>query len=770
MHYQGKDHNRPQRLVTLRSLRAFLLISFAFLFVCAKKRENFTDLKRLPPTQITSAISLFQEQQDERAYFSLIDGHVSVFATRPSTTVPAYAEPILKAAGLLTTQPYPSANIVDFVADGNAETEGQVTDSLDGQEGNSEFDFETQWEKERPIALQVLIAFLRENAVLFEITPEQLQQGLPMLKISDYKVNRFFRELTGYQEYKGIPVHDGKTLIRFDHNWNVVFISRMLITPEKNRIPSDPKISPDEAKILALKRAEELQIGSGITIEGSPTLLVEPLTQNLLWFVRFIDEAQGLRLGDMQVNALNGEIIHYVPLVAHQPGDGNNPGPFPLPPIPPLYTNATALAWRYLGGSYTAPQQVKYKLYSIGADFLQDKYFSLFNDEVGQGNQAKCLGFGKYRPGAYGPDTGDYIAPTHAQDMTFVEQPDALSGTFAESHTFVWAQRYFRWIEKSLTDVGALIYVTKNGLDLTNYHPIQIVVNSCSDGTVTIPKAGQGSPPSPQTENNLGEKNAVWISLGEQCRTSTLSDTPPTGGAGDIGKCFPKHLLERSSHITCEGGGCYRAPGTLSHELNHATLMQFFQIYGTNQCGAKEQELGYIHEGVLGFLIPNMFNHHYNNIGYAATPAENYYFSPGKPHSSLFNKLTKNSYPCNDTDISNTGPSYLGGHTVGQALWEIYHGKIFVEKWDSDPQSDSSQILSGELQVTWRVTKTRDFLDILYTALKATAAADKQNRQTFAEQFMIAMKSMSAAPTEALAMYCGAFGHHGYFIDQALCQ
>jgi hypothetical protein len=203
--------------------------------------------------QLRLAVDRFKKE-DASASFTWLRGHVDAFTARPKLTIPDYARPLLLTHGLNgtavvqptestttlpplpggTPNPPPEQNSSDNVAfDG-------VDDAPDPQSGPTlahetvpVLPQQTTWYAQtgNDAVKEILIAFLRKNNDVFEIDDTLLAQRLPNLTLVKYGVGRHFRRAEFTQTIAGTPLLDGKTLVLFDLNWNVVAISRQLMTP-----------------------------------------------------------------------------------------------------------------------------------------------------------------------------------------------------------------------------------------------------------------------------------------------------------------------------------------------------------------------------------------------------------------------------------------------------------------------------------------------------------------------------------------------------------
>jgi hypothetical protein len=210
-------------------------------------------------TQVPAAGALRQaaerhKLEDPSATFTWLRGHVDAFSARPKPTVPDYALPILAAHGLSTA---PSLPLLETTTDQPhalggtpmppAERKSNANVGFDGADDSAPRpDTDAPPDKGRALApateargypqqgrdavKEILTAFLRRHNDVFELDEALLAQRLPNLALTKYGVGRHFRRAEFTQTVGGVPLLDGKTLVLFDLNWNVIAIS-----PERQR-------------------------------------------------------------------------------------------------------------------------------------------------------------------------------------------------------------------------------------------------------------------------------------------------------------------------------------------------------------------------------------------------------------------------------------------------------------------------------------------------------------------------------------------------------
>src|SRR6185503_1197457 len=86
---------------------------------------------------------------------------------------------------------------------------------------------------EQQAALPIASAFLARHAQLFGVDPRALDRTL---RATRYQSSAYFRKLALDQFVGDEKVLYGRTLVHFDGNWNVIGISRMIVTPDKLKL------------------------------------------------------------------------------------------------------------------------------------------------------------------------------------------------------------------------------------------------------------------------------------------------------------------------------------------------------------------------------------------------------------------------------------------------------------------------------------------------------------------------------------------------------
>jgi len=207
---------------------------------------------------------------------------------------------------------------------------------------------------------------------------------------------------------------------------------------------------------------------------------------------------------------------------------------------------------------------------------------------------------------------------------------------------------------------------------------------------------------------------------------------------------------------TCEGGGCHPTPSVIHHELNHRVLGGMFGVGSSLDCGASNQ-LKFLHEGLLGSVLPQAFWHFWNGVGFNPSNQLRLFTANavrGRVHEDAGSNLQLFDYVCSD-NTSGQGP-YEAGRVAGQPLWEFFHGKRVV----------GNQILN-----TWRPATDTDFLILAYWAADLMASSTYRDRWEFANRVMQILE-YSNWPAAARQEYCDIFEHHElhHFIDPSYCS
>jgi len=336
-----------------------------------------TDIK--PLSEVLKAVEKYKEN-DPNASFSFFNGHVDNFATSAKSTVPDYAKPILKSLGLSTSPRTP----LKIGAPTSAKETPKPGYDLDGDFGRKlpfvlEEDFEDNdskgkddevetstgetpkrenrtvsaidphrmidWDRpsdeqlhiEKKAVEPILIAFLQKEKDVFRVNQNEFRVSM---KLDDYQCGAYFRKAIYHQRYsQNENILYGKTLVHFDVNWNVIGISRMIITPEKLKIGDRPKeiISKEKAVEIASNAFEQ-----ECSREKLETLIAEvaidPIRRKKVWNIE-LHSSDGNCHWQTIMDVTNGQVLNVSDL------DGK-------------HTDAQVNRWYYPNGDLYSPSQI----------------------------------------------------------------------------------------------------------------------------------------------------------------------------------------------------------------------------------------------------------------------------------------------------------------------------------------------------------------------------------------------------------------------------
>ncbi|MDJ0864683.1 MAG: hypothetical protein QNK03_01150 [Myxococcota bacterium] len=635
--------------------------------------ETLRTIEPEPDDSLLEAVKRFEES-DPEASFSFFNGAVDSFATAPKPTVPEYALPILEALGLPTRpaiqnrlprpvhsddSPKPARDLDgDFTTllpilpetqfDQPLPSEGRDDDNdkpigdLPGEEKRTEPPRDPQqlfpWEppsdelvrRERQAALPILRAFLDLHKDVFQVDPGALggPQGQGLLAPTGYRVDAFLRSASYQQWYvPGVALLDGRTLVQFDANWNVVTVSRMLTTREKLPIPLDDAIGSERAVAIASKSAPFREcLGRPFRVLRSQPS-ADPIRQRLVWDVDLVSED-----GD----------CHWRTLVAAADGAVLNVSD----EIDRAFTDAKVNRWYFPGGDQFGPQQiVSNNIYTRNDRRLEHDFFYVMNDHRCEGDpESSCSATSHssvWCDEAHGTTNGDsYIRATRRTARDFDQYyPSGASETFAETNAYYWARSFSQWLKSSLDALGVL------PSSASNFPRVLIITDACRSGSV------HNSSYDVTTDDNKGEGTNVI----------RLAHRNPGGSS--------------NHNAGCQGGGCFDNPSNIAHELNHFYLKRYYGVGSGLDCGSSNQ-LKFTHEGILGTAVPQAYWHYYYGVGYAPDTDKLYFShsSIGQIHHNKSTRMTIGDWLC----VNNTDDPYSAGRVVGQALWKFYHGREVV--------------------------------------------------------------------------------------------
>src|SRR5262249_39138318 len=134
-----------------------------------------------------------------------------------------------------------------------------------------------------------LAAFLARHDDVFRMGSAELGAGLPGLELTGYRVGRFGRTVTFAQSIGAVPVLESRTQVVFDANWNVVVITRTLLTPAKLAVLRTRALSPATAVGRAKAAVAERTGHDTATLAAKSAVLgIDPLRRERLWQVRIV--------------------------------------------------------------------------------------------------------------------------------------------------------------------------------------------------------------------------------------------------------------------------------------------------------------------------------------------------------------------------------------------------------------------------------------------------------------------------------------------------
>jgi hypothetical protein len=683
------------------------------------------------------------KQADPTASFTWLRGHVDAFTALPKSSVPAYAKPILQRHGLPTGA---VAQPKDATTTAPKSSEGRGTaprEELDGRNigfagasdprGNTtgvpaHTDTRTPQlptgyaQAGEPAVKEILTAFLSQNNNVFALDANLLAEQLPNLRLVKYGVGKHFRRAQFEQSVGGVPILDGKTVVLFDLNWNVVGISRQLETAQKLGIGTAPGSDPaaaNRAAIAALKT--QLGKDEGTLRVAASRLGIDVVRGLHAWQVDVLD-TQAREEFTVKINPASNEVLNISDNTA-------------------LYTDAQVRRWDYGAGNMDSAGRVNDSgIYTHDDNTLVHDFFYVVNDDRNDGGTGNCSATSPdsgSTPAAYGTTTSaTYIRPTRRSDRDFtLWEPSSVEGSFGESHVYYWAREYMQWQKQALVDLGVLTLGNFN-----NYIKALIVVNAC-DAT-----AGRFTSSFPvSTQGSVGE-NLGTIILPERCRSGNpncSNNDYADAGSGDL--------------YTFEGSGGYHFPGVIHHELNHFVLIKYFGVANSLDCAARNEQK-YFQEGGLGRTLPQMFWHHYYNVGYLPDTTNKLFRSngtSGKVHNPA-NAATLNNvgnFACGD----GTADPYSWGGVLTQPMWEIYHG----EKVSGAVRSPMA-----------RPAEDKGMIKSMYFAADMASASSFPDRFELANRFMEFWELFSTAQPTTKTDWCEAWEHHGMktFINVNFCS
>jgi len=720
-----------------------------------------------PAPELRNALARFGHQ-DPGASFTFFNCEVDSFATKPKATVPAYALPALHELGLDTTarpvlvalqstlNPRPVQNLdADLRRKLPLPEEEPVPppppDTSDGfaDEGDNPTGGVVEQRTEPPIFLDpprppfvppsaeqlrnearavvpILTAFLAQHDDVFRMRLGNTPFPLTPVQEGAYQVGQFFRKAVFEQALLEVPVIESRTIVMFDLNWNVIAISRMLVTPQKLPIAEVDAISQEEAVAIA-RRAVATETGRDEP-QWDPVrsvLGVDAVRRMMVWQVQLLIPKRPEFDRTVLLDAATGDIISI----------SNNTLAF---------LDAKVRRWSYSNGDVTQAFQINSTgQYTRDDNTLTHDFFFMATDQRGDGDPlttctetASITGVNTlWRDDAYGStSSSSFIRHTHRPDRDFsIWSPGHSSGSFQESHTYYWSRHFFQWLKPALNELGVL------PASASDYDRALFIANACIDDVGLA-----NSSFAVTTQHNEGEGD-YKLRLVDGCRSGNAncdsSDYAPSNS---------------NHYITCEGNGCNPAPSVVHHEIIHFILGKYFGVGSSLDCGAGDQRK-FLHEGAMGSVVPQAFWHTWYGVGY--NPATDRLFTADQPrgrvHAGSSTLLTRTDYPCS-SNLTGQGP-YNAGRVAGQALWEFYHGK---------------KVDGNTVNSTWSFNTDTDFLILVFWASDLVQASTFKDRWEIANRVMEILDKYSNWSTTAKSQYCDVWDHHELddFINDDYCS
>lgn len=680
---------------------------------------------------------------DKTATVTWFRGHVDSFTSAPKATIPDYAiEPLQKAGlSLEPTQPAQFGTITEkktamdwdaapdlplpFVSEQETPPVRPSDEKPDAPEGSYEGEVK---DITRPaseplpptppanqaldtVAHQVLLGFLHKYQTLFELPDDDLKRGLPTMGLVQFGTGRYFHRLLYQQQNDVAILHNGKTVVLFDHNWNVIAISRLILTREKTADILDGdrpiQLTESQAVEIALDLTRQVFGGASKIDIAETTLGLQAVNGIYSWKIRLLNADPYYSDILLTLDATSGKLLNVEDNVDR-------------------YTDAKVSRWGYATGDYTAPiRYTSSNFYTRDDNSLVHDFFHVVTDNRNNGDPLHACTETPQNTStesdAYGSTSGsNYIRPTLRSDRDFsLWWPSETSGTFGEAHIYYWARWFMQWMKPALSDLGVL------PSSAADYPRALIIANSCNDGVGV-----HNSSFSVTTLNSVGE-GINTIRLPERCRSTN-------------GSCASAdYASSNSGHIyTFEGNAGYSAPGVIQHEINHFVMKRYFDIGSGLDCSSGVQ-LKFLHEGAAGRSLPQAYWHDYYGSGYAPSNQNRNYRHhqvSGRPHTSDADLNKLSDFLCVNTDSP-----YNAGSVVHQAMWKFYHGIA----------------VNGSAQSSIpRFSTDRDFVLVYYWAADLVSGSTYQDRYEMANRVMEIMENHSNLSSSGKQSWCDVWDVH----------
>lgn len=817
-----------------------------------------------PDPALEEAIKKFQ-QEDPDADFSYFNGHVSNFATRPKPTIPDYALPVLEELGLDTTPQIPELlpdpteeKKKEQNLDANLSIQfpwaDELTTPIFTEPATEEDDLvetdpggdikplnearinpavileprDDSWQQPsdrmvafyKRAALPVMSAFLAKHIDVFEanlLLPavsnpvqgagEAAGNTLQLIEQS-FQTGRFYHMAKYAMYYGEYPVLGPEVSVLYDVNWNVVGISKMLVTTDKIEIDQTVNIDQRRALQIALEAAadfsgqavelwqvESLLLGADLmrkhlvyevhlivptAAQHDVTVLLDARTGAVLNLSNNVDEfvienangelyATAYILHDhtreLQVD-LPEQMIHPLPLLdsllrdaalrAQQSNAAALPDAIAQDAAPNAtdapdavaYTDARVRRWAYTNGDVRQPFQVTSTgVYVRDDNTLMHDFFISVNEQrsnIDLDDFDTCADQSNRTTVPTDAWSG-FNASTWIRPTIRNDRNFSLWSPAAASGTFSESHNYF-WSRQFFQWLKpALKELGVLPSSASNYPRVLMIVNACIDDIGYASSASLAV----SVQNNLGE-NLRKIRIADACRQGSGLCTSNLYSNGRGGH-----------YASCDGLGCMATPSIIHHEINHYIMAQFFGIGSGLDCSASNQ-LRFLHEGTLGSVIPQAFWHNYYGVGYAPSDTDRLFTMDevrGSVHTNNSNLLTISKRLCvnnTTTTSANKGP-YNAGRVPAQALWKMYHG-ITVN--------------GTTFGSTWRPSTDTDFNILVYWAADLVASSQYMDRYEMANRVMEILDKHSNWSSAAKGQYCDIWEVHELdnFINPSYCS
>ncbi|MEE4464086.1 hypothetical protein V2S84_18565, partial [Azotobacter chroococcum] len=188
------------------------------------------------------------------------------------------------------------------------------------------------------------------------------------MKLMDFQHGAYTRKAIYKQFYsKNEAVLYGKTIVQFDINWNVVGISRMIVTPQKFPLDKLKAGIPGDKAIKIASDAKE-----DCASDDAKPLLVEPS----------IDLIRKRRVWNVELTSKRGA-CHWRVIVDRAEGTVLNVSDL----VSQAYNDAKVNRWYFSGGDLFSPQQIASpNQYTRNDRRLEHDFFYMMNDHRCEGS------------------------------------------------------------------------------------------------------------------------------------------------------------------------------------------------------------------------------------------------------------------------------------------------------------------------------------------------------------------------------------------------